>query len=340
MGDKIDKNLRESDLAFIDKLSKSIDIKDTQSILEYGLLEQRNLADFASSVLAQMRSTKTGDIDFPLSELLLNVKSFDLNDIKISDKSPYKKFLKKAKKVLMRYQKTDRQIYNSEVKLEEARNQLLRDIVLLGKMEDKNKEHKAALERYIIAAEQHVKNLEKNKKLKSNKQNVNSDLKSINRLRDLANRIKRLEKRIYDLKLSRMMSIQMIPQIQLMQNANQTLVEKIQTSLLTTIPLWRNQMVIAIALLKQKSAMKMQREFIDKANKELNENAKDLNLSIKDAKSNLTSGAEEIEKLKQTSKNLIDIIVECQKTLRNGEESIKKVRSEILKIKKDIDKNE
>lgn len=338
MGDKIGKNLRKSDLAFIDKLSKSIDIDDTQSILEYGLLEQRNLADFASSVLAQMRSTKTGDIDFPLSELLLNVKSFDLNDIVISDKSPYKKFLKKAKKVLIGYQKTDRQIYNSEVKLEEARNQLLRDIVLLGKMDDKNKEHKAALEKHIIAAEQHVKNLENNKN--SNKQNINSDVESINRLRDLANRIKRLEKRIYDLKLSRMMSIQMTPQIQLMQNANQTLVEKIQTSLLTTIPLWRNQMVIAIALLKQKSAMKMQREFIDKANKELNENAKDLNLSIKDAKSSLIGGAEEIEKLKQTSKNLIDIIVECKKTLRNGEESIKEAKSEILKIKKDIDKNE
>jgi uncharacterized protein YaaN involved in tellurite resistance len=331
-------DLNKGEIKKIEKLSGSINIDDSQGVLEYGLGAQRKLADFANSVLSLMRSTKTGDIEYPLSELLSNVKSFDISDIKMKKSQSYGKFVKKARKVLLGYQKIDRQIYSIEVKLEEARNQLLRDIVLLGKMFDKNLEHKKILENYIYGAEKYLEalNTDEIDKEKANAEKQ-QDIKSASKISDLASRINRFEKRIHDLKLSRMVSIQMAPQIKLIHNTNQMLMEKIQTSLLATIPLWRNQMVIAVALMKQKSALKMQSEFVDKANRALEENSENLKQNTDYIEEKTKSGIEEIEKLKETSKNLISIIDECRQVLILGERQIETSKEELELISKDMD---
>jgi len=314
--------LNKTEKEDIEKLSEKIDIEDSQSILEFGLGAQTELSDFASSVLAQMRSTKTGDIEYPLERLLMNVQSVDIGDIMTDTKHSYKKYIKKARKVLLGYQKIDRQIYSIEVQLESARNQLLRDIVLLDKMKEKNEEHKKNLEIHIIAGDMYL--------------NKNSRNISGNPIDGRTAKITRLEKRIHNLKLSRMISLQMTPQIELVQNTNKTLMEKIQTSLLSTIPLWRNQMVIAQALMKQKSALRMQEEFVDRANDILEENADKLKEKTVQIEMGTEAGILDIAKLKDTSKMLIKAIQECQNAIKLGETEIGKAEKEIMNIKKEI----
>ncbi len=294
----------------------SIDISDRQGLLEYGLAAQTALSDFSGDLLDQMRKAKTGDVEYPLERLMMVVRSVEIGDIG-SGKKAEKRLVKQMGKTMLRYGKTDQEMFHLEMELDALRSELLRDIVRLGKLKEKNQTHQQVLEGLINAGEKTLVAQEKRD------------------LEDLNHPVHILEKRIHDLKLARMISVQMSPQLDLIMNASQTLVDKIQTSLLTTIPLWRSQMTIAIALLKQKSAAELEKMVFSDAADTLSANNEALKAELEQLKSGGGS-AEVLNRLKQTGEMLLQTIGECQQISGQSAEELARTQAEITKVKKEI----
>lgn len=246
----------ETDRGKTAKAVETIDISDANKVMAYGIRAQRDLADFSAQLLDQLRSIKTGDIEEPLGLLLDEVQAANLSGLNADDANT-RRFMRKAKKVLAGYNRADKRIFELEMRLDAVKGDLMRDVVLLDKLKEKNLAHRKVLETYIAAGEKVL--AEKTKAAKNTAASVI----------DEGSALSVLEKRVHDLKLSHTIALQADPQISLIQRTNQTLITRIQTSLLSTIPLWRNQMVLAGTLIKQKTVMNMEKQLSETADERL-----------------------------------------------------------------------
>lgn len=306
----------------IREIAETLDVTDSQEVLEYGISAQTEISEFADSVLQEVRGKDSGHVGEALGELMAQVKSMDIGSLS-SEKKGLFGFLGRlsrgARVFLARYQKVEAQIDAITARLEDARIQLLRDITLLDRMFDMNIAYRKDLEKYIAAGELRLASLRDTElPALTEKARQTGDDADVRKASDLAQMIDRFDRRLHDLRLSRAVALQTGPQLRLIQGGDQALVEKIQSSILTTIPLWKNQVVIAVTLLRQKNALEMQRRVTDTTNELLTKNAEMLHENVTGSAREMQRGIVEIETLKKVNAELIATLDECLQIQEEG----------------------
>lgn len=325
--------LSEEELGKAKELSKSLDENNSQSVIEYGSLAQKKIGDFSQSVLNKVQAKDLGEVGSALTDLMYQLQESNPNDLVAEDPGFFKKMFGKVKKsifeVTQKYQKLGAGIDNISIKLTHEYKGLLEDNKTLETLYAENLDYFHALNVYIAGAELKIKELDETiiPQAKIEAENTPDNAIAIQKISDLENYKNRLDKRQYDLKLARQITIQQAPQIRMIQNTNQELAEKIQTSINTAIPLWKNQVAIALTLLKQKDALTSQRIVSSTTNDLLTKNSEMLKQSSIEAARENERGVVDIETLKTTQANLIETIQETMNIQREG--AIKRRQGEV-----------
>ena len=323
-------------------LAAQIDISDSQSVIQYGNLAQSEISKFSDAMLDQIRAKDSGEVGEALTELLVkvqdvNVDAIDPNQKGFSFSKLFGGLKKETQKFISRYDKISVQIEKIIDQLDRAKLQLIRDITTLDTMYEKNLEYLKQLDIYIMAGTLKLKDLNDKvmPELKEKAQKT-GDAMDAQKVKDMAELISRFEKKIHDLKLSRMIAIQSAPQIRLIQNNDQTLVEKIQSSIMNTIPLWKNQMAIAITMLRQQSALQLQRDVTNATNNLLARNSEMLKTSSIEIARENERGIVDIQTLKKVNEDLIVTLEETLKIQQEGREKRAQVEMELRTMENDL----
>lgn len=310
--------LTKEDLELIKQKANEIDITDSQSIILFGSATQTEIADFSDIVLEQVKSKDAAYVGDILTNLMVNLEDVDARNLS-ERKGWFSNLRKRAKKLVARYEKLANQIDSIVEKLENAQHGLMRDVELLDTLYIKNGDYIKELDVYVGAGKLALKKAENEIIPELNAQaEKTSDALDIQRARDMQANYEKLDKKIGDLQLSRMIAIQSLPQLRLIQKNDEVLIEKIQSSLLNTIPLWKNQMVIAITIIRQNAAVKMQREITDTTNELLKKNSEMLKQGTVETAIEAERGIVEIETLKQVNQNLIETVAEVIRIQKEG----------------------
>ena len=308
--------------ARVEELKNSIDLMDSQTALQYGVGAQRNISSFSDNILAQVRSKDSGYVGELMSDLVLKVKDVGVDQLDdgILDKIPFLKNASRAvKKFMQRYEKLEVQIDRIEQQLDQARMQMLKDITMFDGLYEKNLEYFQELQIYIAAGEEKLKELRETTLPRLHEEaSAKGDPMSAQVVRDFEDTVNRFEKKIHDLKLSKTIAIQTAPQIRLIQNNDKMLVDKIQTAILSTIPLWKSQIVIALGLHRQETVLQMQRSVTDATNTLLIKNAELLKQNSVDVARESERGIVDLETLKKVNEDLISTIEETIKIQQEG----------------------
>ena len=332
----------------VDEFNSKIDIEDATQILQFGAAAQDKISKFSDSILEDVKTKNTGEVGDLLADLVSQIKSYDADIAGTKKKGFFAKLFSNAKKevdyIIARYSKIEKNIDTIEGSLEKDKLQMLKDISIFDTMYDKNLEYFKEISLYIIAGDRKLDEL-RNKilpelKAKAEKSGEQLDIQKVN---DMDNLINRFEKKIYDLKTTRIISIQMAPQIRLLQNNEAELVEKIQSSITNTIPLWKNQMVLALGINNAKKALKTQQEVSKLTNEMLVKNSETLKQGSIDIAEESEKAIVNIETLQKTNQNLIETLdkvieihengrikrAEAEKTLESIEKELKDKMLEI-----------
>ncbi|WLR55447.1 toxic anion resistance protein [Mesobacillus subterraneus] len=310
------------------QLAEQIDPKNHQAMIQYGTQAQGKLLTFSHAMLEHVQKKDVGEVGEIINDLMKHLHNMNPEELSADKPSFFARMFGKlsgsVQEILSKYQKTGTQIDRISVKLDRSKNVLLSDIGMLEKLYETNKEYFNALNIYIAAGELKLEELhEKTIPQLKKEAEASQDQMKFQEVNDMIQFADRLDKRLYDLKLSREITIQSAPQIRLIQNTNQALVEKIQSSIVTAIPLWKNQVAIALTLIRQRHAVEAQKQVSKTTNELLLKNAEMLKTNtIETAKEN-ERGIVDIETLKKTQESLITTLEE---TLRIQEEGRTKRR--------------
>ncbi len=335
-------NLSPEQLARVDDIKKQINIEDSQAIITFGVGAQRDISTFADNVLQEVRTKDSGYVGDILTNLVIKVKDIDVDSIgqkeSFFSKIPIIGWLVNSfRKFIIRYEKLSIQIEKIIDELDKARMQMFRDITLLDTMYGKNLEYLQNLDLFIAAGQLKLQELQNTMvpqlKMKADETKDPADAQKYN---DFMQFLNRFEKKLHDLKLSRMISIQAGPQLRLIQSGDQALVEKIQSSILNTIPLWKNQIVIAITLYRQRSALKLQKEVTDTTNELLRKNSEMLKESTVEIAKETERGIVDIETLKKVNSDLISTIEDVLKIQADGKAKRQMAETELVKIEQEL----
>lgn len=316
------------------QLAEQIDPKNHQAMIMYGTQAQGKLLSFSHTMLEHVQKKDIGEVGEIINDLMKRLS--EVNPDELTDGKPsffarmFGKLSGSVQEVLSKYQKTGAQIDRISVKLDRSKNVLLSDIQLLEQLYETNKEYFQALNVYIAAGEIKLEELHGKTipDLKREAEATNDQMK-FQEVKDMIQFADRLDKRLYDLKLSREITIQSAPQIRLIQNTNQALVEKIQSSIMTAIPLWKNQVAIALTLIRQRHAVEAQKQVSRTTNELLLKNAEMLKTNTIETARENERGLVDIETLKKTQESLITTLEE---TLRIQDEGRTKRRQAELEL--------
>lgn len=322
-------------------LAEQIDPRNHQAILQYGVAAQAELSRFSHSILNHVQKKDVGPVGGVIHELMIKMREVNVEELTMTKKSFLARMLQSVTQsvqhILSKYQKLGVEIDRIADQLEKHRQMLFRDIMMLETLYEKNKEYFDALNIYIAAAELKLEQLRtktipelEKKALQSQNQ---MDVQEVNDMIQFADR---LEKRIHDLKLSRQITIQTAPQIRLIQHVNQTLVERIQSSILTAIPLWKNQLVIALTLLRQKKAVEAQKAVTKTTNELLLRNSEMLKMNTIEAAKENEEGLVSIDTLKKTQENLLETLEETLKIQQEGRMKRQQVERELVEMEEQL----
>ncbi len=319
--DRLDANYQEQ----AKQLASQIDVNDAQAVIIYGANAQSKLSEFSQSMLSHVQANDIGPIGDSLNELMYRLQEANPDELRAGEGNFFQRMFGKVKQsiyeITAKYQKIGAQIDKVAVKLEHEKDGLIKDNQMLEQMYQKNKDYFDALNIYIAAGELKIDELQ-NQIIPQAvaKAQASGDQMDVQIVNDYTQFLDRLEKRTHDLRLTRQVTIQQAPQIRLIQNTNQVLAEKIQSSIHTAIPLWKNQVVIALTLLRQKDAVTAQRQVSETTNDLLKKNAELLKVSaIETAKEN-ERGIVDIETLQKTQDDLIETIQETLRIQKEGKE--------------------
>ncbi|MEK6452952.1 toxic anion resistance protein [Caldifermentibacillus hisashii] len=338
---KIIETLPDEDKQRAYQLANQIDPKNQTSISLYGTQAQSKLMNFSSTMLDYVKSGNIGEIGEIITDLMKKLDQVNPDELQVEKRNIFSRMFGKMSRsvneILARYQKTGAQIDRITVRLEHCKNTLIKDNTLLDQMYEKNKEYFQALNIYIAAGE--VKLEELHTKLipeLKRKAEQSGDQMAYQEVNDMIQFADRLEKRLHDLKLSRQITIQSAPQIRMIQNTNQTLIEKIQTSITTAIPLWKNQIAIALTLLRQRKAVEAQKQVSQTTNDLLLKNSEMLKTnSIEVAKEN-ERGIVDIETLKKTQENLVSTLEETLRIQAEGRAKRHQAEQELVTMEEQL----
>lgn len=321
-------------------LAQQIDESNMSAVIAYGANAQRKLSEFSRTVLQQVQIKDTGEIGDSLADLMGQIQASNPKDL-TAEPGLFRRLFGKVRQSLtetqMRYQKIGASIDKVAIKLEREKDSLLNDNLMLEQFYQKNKDYFEALNVYIAAGEVKMKELQTEiipKAIEEARQSQSQmDVQKVN---DLNQFLDRLDKRTHDLRLTRQMTIQQAPQLRLIQNTNQVLAEKIQVSVHTAIPLWENQITIALALLRQQQVSASQRMVSDTTNDLLLKNSEMLKQSTVDIAREAERGIIDLETLKQTQANLIGALEETLEIQETGRQQRRLAEQELTAMENEL----
>ena len=313
-------SLSPAEQAAVQEFSEKIDILNTEQVMNYGSAAQKNISEFSDAALNTVRTKDLGEVGDMLGDLVVELKGLNFDQ---EEKKGFLGLFKKAGQDLAsmkaQYDKAEVNVDKIVEALETHEVTLLKDISMMDKMYEKNQEYMKELTMYILAGKlkvEHLRNVELPEYVaKANESGLPEDAQAAN---DFANMIGRFEKKIHDLELTRMISVQMAPQIRMVQNNDSLMAEKIRTSIVNTIPLWKNQMVMAMSLYHSEQAMKAQREVTNVTNSLLEKNAQTLHQGSVSIAKESERGIVDLETLKKTNDELIATLDEVRQIQDDG----------------------
>lgn len=320
----------------VNDFADQIDLKNSTVILQYGAGAQKKIADFSETALSKVRSKDLGEIGELLSGVVYELKKFDEEEEK-GFLGIFKKGGNKIAAMKSKYDKAEVNINKICTVLEEHQIQLLKDTAMLDKMYDLNKNYFKELSMYILAGKKKLEKVRTQELPKlmehADKSGFPEDAQAVN---DFVALCDRFEKKIHDLELTRMVSIQMAPQIRLVQSNDTIMSEKIQSTLVNTIPLWKSQMVLALGINHSTQAAQAQKEVTDMTNELLKKNAAVLKMATVETAKEAERSVVDIETLKQTNESLISTLDEVLRIQTEGRQKRKEAEAELRKIEGDL----
>ena len=341
--EKIEKSLNYDELSeaekkAVDEFNAKIDVYDSTQILQYGAAAQNKISSFSDSILEDVKTKGAGETGELLADLVGQIKSFDSS---IGPKKGLAKLFYSVKRefdtILAKYNKIEKNVDTIEKGLDKSKIQLLKDISVFDEMYKKNLEFFKEISLYIIAGERKLEELrnevlpELKKKAEETKEQID-----VQKVQDMEAQINRFEKKIYDLKTTRIISIQMAPQIRMLQNNDAELVEKIQSSITNTIPLWKNQMVLALGITNAKRTLEQQKAVSNLTNDMLVKNSETLKQGSIDIAKESERAIVDVETLKKTNKDLIETLDTVLKIHEDGRIKRAQAEEELQNIEKEL----
>lgn len=325
------------EMKVIEDFTNQIDLNKSNQVLQYGVGAQKKIADFSETALNNVRTKDLGEIGDMLSGVVTELKSFEVDENEKGFLGLFKKSSNKLTSMKAKYDKAEVNVNKICEALENHQLQLLKDIAMLDKMYDLNKTYFKELSMYIAAGKRKLDKVY-NEELpslvdKSNMSGLPEDAQAVN---DLTAVLNRFEKKIHDLELTRMISIQMAPQIRLVQGNDTIMAEKIQSTIVNTIPLWKSQMVLALGVAHSTQAAKAQREVTDMTNELLRKNAETLKMATVETAKESERGIVDIETLRITNESLISTLDEVMRIQIEGREKRREAEVELNKIEEEL----
>ena len=332
-------NFTEEEKQMVQDFSEKIDISNSQLVLEYGAGVQKKMSDFSDQTLSVIRTKDLGEVGDMISNLVVELKNFDLDSEK-KDSGIFSFFKKAAKKkdmIQARYTEAETNVDEIVKTLEKQQITLMKDVAMLDQMYDLNKNYFKEVSMYIVAGKKKLEEIntktlpELNAIVTANRRD-----EDIQKLDELNSQVVRFEKKLHDLDLSRAISLQTAPQIRMVQNVNMEMVEKIQSTIVNTIPLWKNQMVLSLGVANAQEAVKIQKQISDTTNALLNKNAETLKMATVEAARESERGIVDIETLKKTNEALISSLDEVMKIQEDGRAKRAEAEKEIRNLENEL----
>jgi uncharacterized protein YaaN involved in tellurite resistance len=322
----------------VSAFAQKIDLTDTNQVLQFGAGAQKKIADFSGSALANVRTKDMGEVGGMLTDLVTELKGME---IKPEEKKGLFGFLKKTNNQISalktKYDKVEVNVDKITATLENHQIQLMKDIAMLDKMYDQNLNYFKEVSMYILAGKEKLESVRQNElraaQEKAQLSGLPEDAQAAN---DLANQCNRFDKKLHDLELTRMISIQMGPQVRLIQNNDSQMAEKIQSSLVNTIPLWKSQMVLALGIAHSQQALEAQRGVTDMTNQMLKKNAEMLKMGTIETAKESERGIVDIETLQQTNQALISTLEEVRRIQVEGAQKRRSAEAELGRIEGEL----
>ena len=329
--------LSDEERRMVDEFSKQIDIHNTNGILQYGVGTQKKMADFSETALKNVKTKDLGEVGDMISGLVTELKSFDVEEEEKGFLGFFKKSGNKMTALKAKYDKAEVNVEKIGDALQQHQVRLLKDSAMLDKMYEQNLAYFKELSMYILAGKKKLQEVRegKLKELEATAQ-ATGLAEDAQAAKDLADKCNRFEKKIYDLELTRTISIQTAPQIRMIQNNDNVMVEKIQTTLMNTIPLWKNQMVLALGIAHSNEAAQAQRQVNDITNALLKQNAEKLHMASVETAKEAERGIVDIETLKKTNAELIQTLDDVMKIQSEGREKRIAAEAEMAKMENDL----
>lgn len=328
--------LSEQEKKMVDDFAAQIDLTNSTVILQYGAGAQKKMADFSENALENVRTKDLGEIGEMLSGVVSELKNFDEEEEK-GFFGFFKKNTNKLNSMKAKYAKAEANINQIIGGLENHMVTLLKDVAMLDKMYEINKGYFKEISMYILAGQKKLAEVRATQLTalieKAQKSNLPEDAQAAN---DLAALCDRFEKKLHDLELTRMISIQMAPQLRLVQNNDTLMSEKIQSTIVNTIPLWKSQMVLALGVTHSQQAAQAQREVTDMTNELLRKNAQTLKMATIETAKESERGVVDIETLKATNESLISTLDEVMKIQQEGRQKRREAEVELGRIEEEL----
>ncbi len=338
-GVKLDMSmLTEAEQKMVHEFAGKIDITDTNAVLTYGAASQKNIADFSGNTLENVRTKDMGEVGDMLSSLVVQLKGFNYGE---NEKKGFfglrKKIRNQIETIKTEYDKASVNVDKISELLEKHQVTLLKDAAMLDRMYDINQVYFKELTMYILAGKEKLEECHNSimpeLRKKAEESGKPKDAQAVN---DYANMINRFEKKLYDLELTRTISIQMAPQIRLIQNNDSLMIEKIQTSIVNTIPLWKSQMVLALSMHHSQQAMEAQRDVTNMTNELLKKNADMLKTGTIEVAKESERGVADIETLMETNCKLIETLEEVRTIQTEGAQKRRAAEVELGRIEGEL----
>ena len=331
-------NLSPAEQAAVRDFAEKIDILNTEQVMNYGSAAQKNISEFSDAALSTVRTKDLGEVGNRLGELVVELKGLNFDP---EEKKGFLGIFKKATQNIAalkaQYDKAEVNVDKIVESLEQHEITLMKDISMMDKMYLKNQEYMKELSMYIIAGKLKIENLRQVELpayvAKANESGLPEDAQAAN---DFANMIGRFEKKIHDLELTRTIAVQMAPQIRMVQNNDSLMAEKIRTSIVNTIPLWKNQMVLALSLYHSEQAMQAQREVTNMTNELLTKNAQALHQGSVGIAREAERGIVDLDTLKKTNQELIQTLDEVRQIQDDGRARRAQAEEELGRIEGEL----
>ena len=323
--------------AKIDQFAQTIDVSDTTMVLQYGVGAQQKLAEFSEKTLSSVKTKDLGEVGNMISDLVADLKNFDITEEDKGFLGLFKKGGNRLQNMKIKYDSVEKNVEAVSNKLEEHQRTLMKDVAGLEQMYNMNLNYFRELSMYILAGKKKLKLLRETELVelqqKANRTGLAEDAQAA---KDFASMCDRFEKKLYDLQISRTIALQTGPQIRMLQDADTVMAEKIQSTIVNTIPLWKNQMVIAIGVQHANDAAKAQREVSDATNALLKKNAEQLKIATVEAAKESERGIVDIDTIRNTNEMLITTMDEVLTIQKDGKEKRRAAEAELAQIEKQL----